>query len=113
MASLSASQVGLLLLSKVVESNPEPFRPHYCQLLELFGTVLKDLSNPSALYYCILSLTAMTAHTGTEEMVRPHAVLSCGSRLRSHVMPSLIAVSGPDAVAYPQADRGHWTPDPG
>ncbi|XP_023661748.2 importin-4 isoform X1 [Paramormyrops kingsleyae] len=61
-------RVGLLLLSKVVESNPEPFRPHYCQLLELFGTVLEDLGNPSALYYCILTLTAMTAYTGTEEM---------------------------------------------
>uniref|UniRef100_A0A8C7KKU8 Importin 4 n=1 Tax=Oncorhynchus kisutch TaxID=8019 RepID=A0A8C7KKU8_ONCKI len=62
------SQVGLLLLSKVVESNPEPFKPHYRQLLQLFGTVLQDLDNPTAMYYCILTLTAMTAYTGTEEM---------------------------------------------
>uniref|UniRef100_A0A8C7KQA6 Importin 4 n=1 Tax=Oncorhynchus kisutch TaxID=8019 RepID=A0A8C7KQA6_ONCKI len=61
-------QVGLLLLSKVVESNPEPFKPHYRQLLQLFGTVLQDLDNPTAMYYCILTLTAMTAYTGTEEM---------------------------------------------
>uniref|UniRef100_A0A673XW92 Importin 4 n=1 Tax=Salmo trutta TaxID=8032 RepID=A0A673XW92_SALTR len=60
--------VGLLLLSKVVESNPEPFKPHYRQLLQLFGTVLQDLDNPTAMYYCILTLTAMTAYTGTEEM---------------------------------------------
>lgn len=68
------SQVGLLLLSKVVESNPEPFKPHYRQLLQLFGTVLQDLDNPTAMYYCILTLTAMTAYTGTEEMVRPESI---------------------------------------
>ncbi|XP_041717455.1 importin-4 isoform X2 [Coregonus clupeaformis] len=62
------SQVGLLLLSKVVESNPESFKPHYRQLLQLFGTVLQDLDNPTAMYYSILTLTAMTAYTGTEEM---------------------------------------------
>ncbi|XP_062335752.1 importin-4 [Osmerus eperlanus] len=61
-------QVGLLLLSKVVDSNPEPFKPHYRQLLQLFGTVLQDLNNPTAMYYCILTLTSMTAYTGTEEM---------------------------------------------
>ncbi|KAL1006374.1 hypothetical protein UPYG_G00071530, partial [Umbra pygmaea] len=61
-------QVGLLLLSKVVESHPESFQPHYRQLLQLFVTVLQDLDNPSALYYCILTLTAMTPYTGSEEM---------------------------------------------
>lgn len=61
-------QVGLLLLNKVIESNPEPFKPHYCQLLQLCNTVLQDLNNPSALYYCILTLTAITPYTGTEEM---------------------------------------------
>ncbi|KAB5586574.1 hypothetical protein PHYPO_G00003290 [Pangasianodon hypophthalmus] len=61
-------QVGLLLLSKVVESNPEPFKPHYKQLLQLVGVVLQDVSNTTALYYCILTLTAITAYTGTEEM---------------------------------------------
>ncbi|XP_068437887.1 importin-4 isoform X2 [Clinocottus analis] len=61
-------QVGLLLLNKVVDSNPKPFKPHYSQLLQLFRTVLQDLNNPTALYYCILTLTAITAHTGTEEM---------------------------------------------
>lgn len=62
-------QVGLLLLSKVVESNPEPFKPHYGQLLQLFGSVLQDVNNTPALYYCILTFTAITAYTGTEEMV--------------------------------------------
>ncbi|KAG7335643.1 hypothetical protein KOW79_000336 [Hemibagrus wyckioides] len=61
-------QVGLLLLSKVVESNPEPFKPHYKQLLQLFNSVLQDVTNTTALYYCILTLTAITAYTGTEEM---------------------------------------------
>lgn len=61
-------QVGLLLLSKVVESNPESFKPHYRQLLQLFGTVLQDLNNPTAMYYCILALASMAAYTGSEEM---------------------------------------------
>ncbi|XP_030625358.1 importin-4 [Chanos chanos] len=61
-------QVGLLLLSKVVESNPEAFQPHYRQLLQLLDTVLQDLNNPTALYYSILTLTAITAYTGSEEM---------------------------------------------
>ncbi|XP_061614614.1 importin-4 [Phyllopteryx taeniolatus] len=72
-------QVGLLLLNKVIESNPELFQPHYCQLLQLFSTVLQDHNNPTALYYCILSLTAMTAYTGTQHM----------NQMRS-IIPSLI-----------------------
>uniref|UniRef100_A0AAR2J2V9 TOG domain-containing protein n=1 Tax=Pygocentrus nattereri TaxID=42514 RepID=A0AAR2J2V9_PYGNA len=61
-------QVGLLLLSKVVDSNPEAFKPHYKQLLQLFGNVLQDVTNTTASYYCILTLTAITSYTGTEEM---------------------------------------------
>uniref|UniRef100_A0A1A7XB36 Importin 4 n=1 Tax=Iconisemion striatum TaxID=60296 RepID=A0A1A7XB36_9TELE len=61
-------QVGFLLLNKVIESNPEPFKPHYCQLLQLFSSVLQDHNNPAALYYCILTLTAITGYTGTDEM---------------------------------------------
>ncbi|XP_017285372.1 importin-4 isoform X2 [Kryptolebias marmoratus] len=61
-------QVGLLLLNKVLESNPEPFKPHYCQLLQLFSSALQDYDNPIGLYYCILSLTAIIGYTGTEEM---------------------------------------------
>ncbi|XP_035474891.1 importin-4 isoform X1 [Scophthalmus maximus] len=72
-------QVGLLLLNKVMDSNPEPFKPHYCQLLQLFSAVLQDHNNPTALYYCILTLTAITAYTGTEEM----------NQMRS-IIPSLI-----------------------
>uniref|UniRef100_A0AAQ4NX53 Importin 4 n=1 Tax=Gasterosteus aculeatus aculeatus TaxID=481459 RepID=A0AAQ4NX53_GASAC len=62
-------QVGLLLLNKVMDANPEPFKPHYCQLLQLFSTVLQDHNNPTALYYCILTLTSITAYTGKEESV--------------------------------------------
>uniref|UniRef100_A0A8C5AUX8 Importin 4 n=1 Tax=Gadus morhua TaxID=8049 RepID=A0A8C5AUX8_GADMO len=63
------SQRSLPLQCKVVESNPEPFKPHYHQLLQLFGDVLQqDLENPACLYYCILTLTAITAYVGSEEM---------------------------------------------
>lgn len=72
-------QVGLLLLNKVMESNPEPFQPHYCQLLQLFSTVLQDHNNPTALYYCIRTLTAITPYTGSGEM----------NQMRS-LIPSLI-----------------------
>ncbi|KAG7526937.1 importin-4 isoform X1 [Solea senegalensis] len=72
-------QVGFLLLNKVMDSNPEPFKPHYCQLLQRFGAVLQDHNNPTALYYCILTLTAITAYTGTEEM-----------NLMRSIIPSLI-----------------------
>ncbi|XP_068200033.1 importin-4 [Antennarius striatus] len=72
-------QVGLLLLNKVIESNPEPFKPHYNQLLQLFSSVLQDHNNPTALYYSILSLTAITASTGSEEL----------NQMRS-IIPSLI-----------------------
>uniref|UniRef100_A0A3B4B858 TOG domain-containing protein n=1 Tax=Periophthalmus magnuspinnatus TaxID=409849 RepID=A0A3B4B858_9GOBI len=73
-------QVGLLLLAKVVESNPEPFKPHYCQLLQLLSTVLQDLNNPTALFYCISTITSITPYTGSEEM----------NQMRS-MIPSLIA----------------------
>ncbi|XP_041817240.1 importin-4 [Chelmon rostratus] len=68
-------QVGLLLLNKVMESNPEPFKPHYCQLLQLFNTVLQDHNNPTALYYCILTLTAITSYTGSEEMNQMRSII--------------------------------------
>lgn len=68
-------QVGLLLLNKVIESNPEPFKPHYCQLLQLLRSVLEDHNNPTGLYYCILTLTAITAFTGTEEMHLMRSIL--------------------------------------
>uniref|UniRef100_A0AAQ4RJA1 Importin 4 n=2 Tax=Gasterosteus aculeatus aculeatus TaxID=481459 RepID=A0AAQ4RJA1_GASAC len=68
-------QVGLLLLNKVMDANPEPFKPHYCQLLQLFSTVLQDHNNPTALYYCILTLTSITAYTGKEESNQMRAII--------------------------------------
>lgn len=61
-------QVGLLLLDKVVESNPEAFKSHSRQLLQLLSTVLQDLNNPTALFYCICTITSLTPYTGSEEM---------------------------------------------
>uniref|UniRef100_A0A8D3CRY7 Importin 4 n=1 Tax=Scophthalmus maximus TaxID=52904 RepID=A0A8D3CRY7_SCOMX len=71
-------QVGLLLLNKVMDSNPEPFKPHYCQLLQLFSAVLQDHNNPTALYYCILTLTT-----------RLNILLPLQNQMRS-IIPSLI-----------------------
>uniref|UniRef100_A0AAQ5ZFM3 Importin N-terminal domain-containing protein n=1 Tax=Amphiprion ocellaris TaxID=80972 RepID=A0AAQ5ZFM3_AMPOC len=90
-------QVGLLLLNKVMDSNPEPFKPHYCQLLQLFGTVLQDHENPTALYYCILTLTAITAYTGTDEMVRKSSLIKQKllNPILQAVFPVLIAAPPP------------------
>uniref|UniRef100_A0A665X5G6 TOG domain-containing protein n=1 Tax=Echeneis naucrates TaxID=173247 RepID=A0A665X5G6_ECHNA len=71
--------VGLLLLNKVIDSNPEPFKPHFCQVLQLFSAVLQDHNNPTAVYYCILTLTVIIAYTGSEEM-----------NLMRSIIPSLI-----------------------
>ncbi|KAG5850963.1 hypothetical protein ANANG_G00087950 [Anguilla anguilla] len=61
-------QVDLQLISKMVESNPENFKPHFGQLLLLFDNVLQDLSDPSALCHGMAALTSMCAHASTEEM---------------------------------------------
>uniref|UniRef100_A0A3B4DBJ2 TOG domain-containing protein n=1 Tax=Pygocentrus nattereri TaxID=42514 RepID=A0A3B4DBJ2_PYGNA len=66
---------------KVVDSNPEAFKPHYKQLLQLFGNVLQDVTNTTASYYCILTLTAITSYTGTEEMVSFNLMRSLIPRL--------------------------------
>lgn len=76
-----SKQIGLLLLNKVMESNPEPFKPHYCQLLQLLSAVLQDHDNPKTLYYCILTLTAITAYIGSAELVRRRP-----SRTRTRLM---------------------------
>lgn len=68
-------QIGLLLLNKVMESNPESFKPHYCQLLQLLSAVLQDHDNPKTLYYCILTLTAITAYIGSAEMNQMRALI--------------------------------------
>ncbi|KAF6722930.1 Importin-4 [Oryzias melastigma] len=68
-------QVGLLLLNKVVESNPTSFQPHYCELLQLLSTALQDHNNPTALYYCILTLIGITAFIGTEEMKQMRSII--------------------------------------
>ncbi|KAJ8374895.1 hypothetical protein SKAU_G00054750 [Synaphobranchus kaupii] len=61
-------QLDLQLLSKMVESNPETFKPHFYQLLLLFDNVLQDPSGHSGLCYSIAALTSMSVYAGAEEM---------------------------------------------
>lgn len=68
-------RVGLLLLAKVVESNPEAFKRHYRQLLQLLSTVLQDLENPTALFYCICTITSLTPYIGSEEMTQMRSMI--------------------------------------
>lgn len=68
-------QVGLMLLANVVESNPEPFKPHYRQLLQLLSTILQDLENPTALFYCICTITSLMPYIGSEEMTQMRAMI--------------------------------------
>ncbi|MGH0183079.1 UNVERIFIED_CONTAM: hypothetical protein FKN15_011032 [Acipenser sinensis] len=62
------AQIGLLVLSKVMDSNPEPFRPHYKELLKLFGSTLEDHGNANAMFYSVQTLSAMAAFLGAEEL---------------------------------------------
>nr|XP_033779924.1 importin-4 [Geotrypetes seraphini] len=61
-------QVGLLLLSTVVEASPEAFQPHFRDLLRLFHQTLTDRGNKVVLHYSIQTVTVMVSYMGTDEM---------------------------------------------
>uniref|UniRef100_V9KAN5 Importin-4 n=1 Tax=Callorhinchus milii TaxID=7868 RepID=V9KAN5_CALMI len=61
-------QVGMLLLSTVVDISTEAFKRHFRDLLRLFHLTLEDHSNQPVIFYTIQTLTAMLSFMGTEEM---------------------------------------------
>lgn len=62
--------MGLLLLSVVVTSRPEAFRPHHRELLRLLNETLGDVGSPGLLFYSLRTLTTMAPYLGTDDVVR-------------------------------------------
>lgn len=62
--------MGLLLLSVVVTSRPEAFRPHHRELLQLLNETLGDVGSPGLLFYSLRTLTTMAPYLGTDDVVR-------------------------------------------
>lgn len=67
---VSPGQMGLLLLSVVVTSRPEAFRPHHRELLRLLNETLGEVGSPGLLFYSLRTLTTMAPYLGTDDVVR-------------------------------------------
>uniref|UniRef100_A0A8C4SHZ2 Importin 4 n=1 Tax=Erpetoichthys calabaricus TaxID=27687 RepID=A0A8C4SHZ2_ERPCA len=61
-------QIGLLVLSKILDSNPEPFKPYFKDLLKLFHVTLEDRGNTAAVFYSVQALTSMVSYIGSDEL---------------------------------------------
>ncbi|KAF5925759.1 hypothetical protein HPG69_002209 [Diceros bicornis minor] len=61
-------EMGLLLLSVVVTSQPEAFRPHHRELLRLLNETLGEVGSPGLLFYSLRTLTAMAPYLGTDDV---------------------------------------------
>ncbi|XP_064148403.1 importin-4 isoform X1 [Loxodonta africana] len=61
-------EMGLLLLSVVVTSRPEAFRPHHRELLRLLNETLGVVGHPGLLFYSLRTLTAVTPYLGTDDV---------------------------------------------
>ncbi|XP_008838051.1 importin-4 isoform X2 [Nannospalax galili] len=61
-------EMGLLLLSVVVTSQPEAFQPHQRELLRLLNETLAEGGSPGLLFYSLRTLTAMAPYLRTDDM---------------------------------------------
>uniref|UniRef100_A0A8D1UIS7 Importin 4 n=1 Tax=Sus scrofa TaxID=9823 RepID=A0A8D1UIS7_PIG len=61
-------EMGLLLLSVVVTSRPEAFRPHHRELLRLLNETLGEVGSPGLLFYSLRTLTTMAPYLGTDDV---------------------------------------------
>lgn len=62
--------MGLLLLSVVVTSRPEAFRPHHRELLRLLNETLGEVGSPGLLFYSLRTLTTMAPYLSIDDVVR-------------------------------------------
>ncbi|XP_038597074.1 importin-4 isoform X1 [Tachyglossus aculeatus] len=60
-------EMGLMLLSVVVASNPEPFRAHHQELLRLLHHTLSRGEAPGSLYYSLRTLTALVPRLAPDD----------------------------------------------
>ncbi|XP_054572446.1 importin-4 isoform X2 [Eptesicus fuscus] len=61
-------EMGLMLLSVVVTSRPEAFRPHHRELLRLLNETLGEVGSPGLLFYSLRTLTTMAPYLGTDDV---------------------------------------------
>ncbi|XP_021058939.1 importin-4 [Mus pahari] len=61
-------EVGLLLLSVVVSSQPEAFHAHQHELLQLLHETLSDVSFPGVLFYSLRTLTAIARYVRPDDV---------------------------------------------
>ncbi|DAA25737.1 importin-4 [Bos taurus] len=61
-------EMGLLLLSVVVTSRPEAFRPHHRELLRLLNETLGEVGSPGLLFYSLRTLTTMAPYLGIDDV---------------------------------------------
>ncbi|XP_008570553.1 PREDICTED: importin-4 [Galeopterus variegatus] len=61
-------EMGLLLLSVVVNSQPEAFQPHYRELLRLLNETLGEVGSPGLLFYSLRTLTTMVPYLSTDDV---------------------------------------------
>uniref|UniRef100_H0X353 Importin 4 n=1 Tax=Otolemur garnettii TaxID=30611 RepID=H0X353_OTOGA len=64
----SEREMGLMLLSVVVTSQPQAFQPHHRELLRLLSETLGEVGSPGLLFYSLRTLTAMAPYFSTEDM---------------------------------------------
>lgn len=70
LSPLPPGQVGLLLLSVVVSTQPEAFYPHQRGLLQLLADTLGETGAPRVLFYSLRTLTALAPYLRTDDVVR-------------------------------------------
>lgn len=68
--SPTPGQMGLLLLSVVVTSQPEAFQPHHRELLRLLNETLGEVGSPGLLFYSLRTLTTTAPYLSTDDVVR-------------------------------------------
>ncbi|MBZ3881348.1 Importin-4 [Sciurus carolinensis] len=61
-------EMGLLLLSVVVTSQPEAFQPHHRELLQLLNETLGEVGSPGLLFYSLRTLTTMAPYLRTDDV---------------------------------------------
>ncbi|XP_008067925.1 importin-4 isoform X2 [Carlito syrichta] len=66
--SIPEREMGLLLLSVVVTTQPEAFQPHHQELLRLLNETLSEVSSPGLLFYSLRTLTTMAPYLSTEDV---------------------------------------------
>ncbi|XP_049982054.1 importin-4 [Alexandromys fortis] len=67
-ATSPEKEVGLLLLSVVVSSQPEAFLPYQRELLQLLVETLSEVGAPGVLFYSLRTLTALAPYLRTDDV---------------------------------------------